>query len=449
MALRFRQNRRSREDDDEEDPRSRFQHDRDRILYSGAFRRLGGVTQVVGAGEGHVFHNRLTHTLRVAQVARRLAERVVEFQPELAAASNIDSDVAESAALAHDLGHPPFGHVAELELDRLLREEAGVADGFEGNAQSFRIVTRLSLRKEHQHGLNLTRATLDAILKYPWLRDLTDQSPNNTHWRKYGSYAADRQMFQWVRRHDDSDRACVEASIMDWADDITYAVHDLEDFYRAGLVPLDRLLTVERERERFVATVVARWRDEGGKPQFSNVYLADRLDVILRLLRTQVPLREPFVGSERQRRALRRAASLLISKYVKAATLHRRGNLISLRRTRASEAEVEMLKQLTWHYVIRRPSLASQQIGQRAVVSNLFRTYSAAMKDGVNRQSRLDVLPAWARQQLVRDERGPIPNDAVRARVAADIVCGMSERQALDLHARMLGASLGSITDLL
>lgn len=106
MALRNRLHRRNLEDDDAEDARTRYQHDRDRILYSGAFRRLAGVTQVVGSGEGHVFHNRLTHTLRVAQVARRLAERTSAFQRELAAAARIDQDVAESAALAHDLGHP-------------------------------------------------------------------------------------------------------------------------------------------------------------------------------------------------------------------------------------------------------------------------------------------------------------------------------------------------------
>lgn len=108
-----------------------------------------------------------------------------------------------------------------------------------------------------------------------------------------------------------------------------------------------------------------------------------------------------------------------------------------------------MLKQLTWHYVIRRPSLASQQVGQRHVVENLFETYVRAMADGPNRSNRLDVLPLWAREQLARDEKGPKPHDEARARVSADIVCWMSEQQALDLHARMTGTSLGSITDLI
>jgi dGTPase len=449
MALRNRDRRLYREEDDEDDVRTRFQHDRDRILYSSAFRRLGGVTQVVGSGEGHVFHNRLTHSLRVAQVARRLTERLIETQAELAESAALDPDVAESAALAHDLGHPPFGHVAETELDRLLRAK-GVQDGFEGNAQSFRIVNRLALRKERQRGLNLTRATLDGLLKYPWLRDTKNPKPTNKRWRKFGAYRVDEGRFDWVRRYETPNTLGVEASIMDWADDITYAVHDLEDFYRAGLVPLDRLLNSSRERRDFAFASMARWKEEGGRPTgFSDDELLERFEAILRLVSVQVPLRRAFEGSERQRWALRRAASLLIGRYVMAAALADRRRRVVLAKTRTSIAEVEMLKQLTWHYVIRRPSLASQQLGQRKVVEDLFCTYLGAMDDGPNRSNRLDVLPLWAREQLARDEKTPKPHDEVRARVSADIVCWMSEQQALDLHARMMGTTLGSITDLI
>jgi dGTPase len=453
MALRQRDRRQYAEDDDDEDARTRFQHDRDRILYSSAFRRLAGVTQVVGAGEGHVFHNRLTHTLRVAQVSRRLTERLRTKQPDLAEKAALDADVAESAALAHDLGHPPFGHVGETELDRLLRDVGGVKDGFEGNAQSFRIITRLALRKERQRGLNLTRATQDAVLKYPWLRDLTKAKRTNKEWRKFGAYRADETRFDWVRRYEPAKVLSVEATIMDWADDITYAVHDVEDFYRAGFVPLDKLLTSSRERLAFTNAVMVRWRDEGGRPTgFPDSYLIEKFDAILDLISAlQVPLRRTFEGSERQRWALRRAASLLIGRYVTAASLVQdRQGRVSLQRSRTSTAEVEMLKQLTWHYVIRRPSLASQQVGQRRVIENLFKTYLRAMDDGPNRRSRLDVLPVWAREQLARDERNePKPYDLIRARVAADIVCWMSEQQALDLHTRTMGVSLGSITDLM
>jgi dGTPase len=151
--------------EDEGDLRTRAQRDRDRLLYSSALRRLAEVTQVVSPGSGFVFHNRLTHTLQVAQVGRRLAERLTRLQPkEVAASEGLDPDVVEAACLAHDLGHPPFGHIAE----EVLNEEAKLAGGFEGNAQSFRIVTKLAFRSQKYGGLDLSRASLAAILKYPW-----------------------------------------------------------------------------------------------------------------------------------------------------------------------------------------------------------------------------------------------------------------------------------------
>ncbi len=166
-----------------------FQIDRDRILYSMAFRRLAGVTQVVSPGEGEIFHNRLTHSLKVAQIARRLAEKFASERPDVVADwGGLDADVTEAAGLAHDLGHPPFGHIAEEELQSLVSQAinsskapgASPVEGYEGNAQSFRILTELSLRRPEsmldpdpaspgkEYGLDLTRATLNATLKYPW-----------------------------------------------------------------------------------------------------------------------------------------------------------------------------------------------------------------------------------------------------------------------------------------
>jgi dGTPase len=134
------------------DQRTETQRDRDRLLYCSAFRRLAEVTQVVSAAEGHVFHNRLTHTLKVAQIARRLSEHLASRQEGVAKAiGGPDADAAETAALAHDLGHPPFGHVAEKELDSLVK--SNFPDGFEGNPQSFRIVTKLAVRKTDSPGL--------------------------------------------------------------------------------------------------------------------------------------------------------------------------------------------------------------------------------------------------------------------------------------------------------
>src|ERR1700722_18335562 len=152
------------------DKRSPAQRDRDRLVYSSAFRRLAEVTQVVAAASGYVFHNRLTHSLQVAQVGRRLAEKLLRDLPEDVSSldvPSIDPDVVEAAGLAHDLGHPPFGHVIEYELNDLSKDFGG----YEGNAQSFRILTRLAFHRYEYDGLNLTAATLAAVLKYPWFRN--------------------------------------------------------------------------------------------------------------------------------------------------------------------------------------------------------------------------------------------------------------------------------------
>jgi dGTP triphosphohydrolase len=177
-----------RPDASERDIRTPGQTDRDRILYTSAFRRLAGVTQVVGPLEGHIFHNRLTHTIEVAQIARRLAERLRELDPNgVARFGGVDPDVVEAAAFAHDLGHPPFGHIAEHTLDQLAIDN-GAPDGFEGNAQSFRIVTRLAAHRTGYKGLNLTRATLNAVLKYPWFRGEGPLEKSD----KFGAYRSEK-----------------------------------------------------------------------------------------------------------------------------------------------------------------------------------------------------------------------------------------------------------------
>src|SRR3982750_1598650 len=152
---------------------SPFRVDRDRIVSSPFFARLAGVTQVISpGGAGLLVHNRMTHSLKVAQIARAIAERVLKAdRSDLAEKlGGCDPDVVEAAALAHDLGHPPFGHLGERVLDHLARQRLGVPGGFEGNAQSYRIVTSTEIRGEATIGLNLTNAVRAAILKYPWTR---------------------------------------------------------------------------------------------------------------------------------------------------------------------------------------------------------------------------------------------------------------------------------------
>lgn len=152
------------------DQRGPYQRDRDRILYCSAFRRLSGITQIARAGEADVFHTRLAHTLKVAQVGRRITEHLLKVQPTEAAHVGVDVEIVEAACLAHDLGHPPFGHLGEEVLNACVTEK-GDHDGYEGNAQSLRILSQLAVRFESCNGLDLTRATLAACIKYPWRRN--------------------------------------------------------------------------------------------------------------------------------------------------------------------------------------------------------------------------------------------------------------------------------------
>ena len=390
--------------------------------------RLVEVTQVVSPDEGHLFHNRLTHSLKVAQVARRIAERVLKLQRQVADAVGIDPDVTEAAALGHDLGHPPFGHLAEMILNELATK-SGLTDGFEGNAQSFRIVTRLALRSRDSDGLNLTCATLNAILKYPWLRG------EGMDTDKWGAYESEREFFRWARSsRDTSDhRKTAEAEIMDWADDVTYAVHDMSDFFRAGLIPLDRLASTrdESERRRFFDEVFKR---DGTKltRDFSRAALEERFTAKVTLF----PFDEPYTGTSEHRARLRQQSSGLIGTYVAALQVHEPKTESERTVIIDPEArkEVAMLKQLTWHYVILNPALATQQHGQRRLVQALFKVLRHAARKGDS-----TIFPF-----AIRDELSKGPTSEGITRIVVDYIASMTERQAHALFLKLTGASPGS-----
>lgn len=417
------------------------ERDCDRILYTDALQRLANVTQVASAGEGIVFHNRLTHTHEVAQIARRLAQKLEKEQTELARRlGDIDPDVVQAAALAHDLGHPPFGHIAEEELDRLARTH-GAPEGFEGNAQSFRIVVRLAPHRIGYHGLDLTRATLNAILKYPWLRDTRQKAPDPKKAKKFGAYSSELDDFRWAREgFGETKRQSVEAAIMDVADMIAYSVHDLEDFYRAGLIPVETLVFSDGEWDWFAA----RWKALG--PKLSPETIDASREEFIRLV-SRLTLGSHYTGEQEQRVALRAATSQLINDFVHGVELREpadensSGVFVDPRLLN----QLRFLQALVWVYVIGNPRLATQQDGQRRIIRTLFEAYHRAVK---NRER--DFVPPPFRAEVDALPSGDQPDVAeAETRVAVDIVASLSDPQALLLYRRLTGTAPGSVTEVL
>jgi dGTPase len=400
--------------------RTEAQRDHDRILYSSAFQRLGGITQISSAEVGQQLHTRLTHSLKVAQVARRLAERL-GLSPD-------SQEIASAASLAHDIGHPPFGHVAEEELN------AGAAEwgGFEGNAQSFRILTKLAVRDLRYRGLNLTAATLNGVLKYPWLRG---EGPAGKE-SKWGAYESERKEFEWVREGFPHHERTPEAELMDWADDVTYAVHDLEDFYRVGLIPLDRL-SGRDERDRFYASFFERGASKAGalRRKFADFTVAELDDATSFLLDQAFADVPPYRGSRPERAWIRAQTSFLIDWFVNGVSL--RGGRVVIQKERL--AEIAVLKEIAWYYIIGSPALGTIQYGQRRVIRDLHELYIKAADDPKRR-----ALFPTAQRELLDRHSGTPPE---RRRVATDFIASLTEDMAFELHHRLTGVSRGSLLD--
>ncbi len=418
--------------------RTHGERDRDRILYSSALRRLAGVTQVVKAGEADVYHNRLTHTLEVAQIGRRMAQYLQRYmlaKPDLAALQAMcDPDVVEAACLAHDLGHPPFGHVAEEELDKLAIE-FGNDDGFEGNAQSFRIVTRLSKYSDgNTYGLNLSRATLNAVLKYPWLRDVAER--NTKKYRKYGAYREDEEAFVFAREGYEQDIKSLEAQVMDHADAIAYAVHDLSDFYKSGILNFYNLINDKEFFDRHF---------QRNKPNFLIGQYAGKEDEARRYLLESVvaflPGKVYDFGEEAEVAQTTNDSVMIASLINRSLDIKKEGGMLIQVIDDEVILTINFLKSIIWEYVIKRPQLATQQQGQIKIIRRLFKFYYHALE---SREYRM--LPS---QYLDDIESGRLRSldGSNRVRLAVDLVARLSENQAQTMYNRISGFNGGSLLE--
>ena len=380
--------------------RTAFERDRARVLHSAALRRLAAKTQVADPGADDFLRTRLTHSLECGQIGRELGKSL-----------GCDPDLLETACLSHDIGHPPFGHNGEFALD-IVAQPCG---GFEGNAQSLRILTRLEPKSfapdGRSVGLNLTRATLDAAMKYPWTRSAA---------AKFGIYDDDQEIARWVRAGAPADRTCFEAQVMDLADDIAYSVHDLEDSLVSGPVRLEMLADpVER---RHVCEVAVKLYAEDADPAELEERFADLL--------AQPYWPRGYDGTHRTLAALKHLTSWLIGRFCVAAEAATRAAFgpgpltryaADLIVPRATHLEVAALKAVTAHYVWI--SHEATRARQREIILELAAALTERAPDG------LDPLFAAMYAEAASDQ--------ARLRVVVDQIASLTDTSALARHGRL------------
>jgi len=425
------------------DYRIAFEKDYDRILYSSAFRRLARVTQVVNASEEPVFHNRLTHSLKVSQIGRRLSQHLLSKykanKKEIDKLGGLDPEVVAAAGLAHDLGNPPFGHAAETTLDQLIKDE-GIEEGFEGNAQSFRIVNFISCSYSKFYGLNLTRATLNAILKYPWLCDTSTSEKS-----KYGVYKSEESVFKWVRQQFPlpEKQKSIEASIMDLSDDITYAIHDLEDFVRADIIPFYALsngLSVKNLIKTLLGTK-EQWAPSWDSS--SEEIIKGKVSNFFSWAADVFPFNGPYSGEREEKVILKQFSSVLITRFIENTelTFSKDGPLIVI----ASPAcdELQILKALTKSYVIHKNSLIREQHGESNIIEGLFNTFLKS----VDSPEKLSILPPTTKSLITSLKTTGKLSKYVKLRLIADAISNMTDNEAILTYSKLLGVQPGSIFD--
>ena len=384
--------------------RTEFMRDRARVIHSAALRRLAAKTQVAVPWENDFQRTRLSHSLECAQIGRELGESL-----------GADPDLQDTACLAHDLGHPPFGHNGEEALASIAADFGG----FEGNAQSFRLLVRLEAKTVDSDGksvgLNLTRASLDGATKYPW--------PRSHNSRKFGVYDDDVEVFNWMRTGAPVDKKCIEAQIMDWSDDCAYSVHDLEDAIFANQISVKNFDTDFEELYRVMV------RDYG-----SDATQQEAIDAHKRLSALSA-WPHYYDGTHRSLARLKDSTSQLIGRFVLAAELETRkihgdGPLSRYRADleipREQIIEVDFLKAIAGHYLINAAHSQDRYAKQQLIVSELVEMLRARAPQELDSF----FLKSW-------NEAG---DEIARMRVIIDQVAALTDPGAYALHARLLAS---------
>lgn len=379
--------------------RTAFARDRARILHSSALRRLAAKTQIHTAGQSDFPRTRLTHTLEVAQIGR-----------ELGASLGADADLVEVGCLAHDLGHPPFGHNGEIALNEFAKDFGG----FEGNAQTLRVLTRLEAKSFAEDGrsigLNLTRASLDAAIKYPWDR--------NQNKNKFGFYSDDADIFNWARVGAVANQKCFEAQIMDWADDVAYSVHDVEDAIVGKHLDL-AILKSKIDRTAIIDLAKLTYIDA------ESVEIELAIDRLIQLPYWQVG----FDHSHTSMANLKNLMSQLIGRFCSAAqiaTRERYGDGLLTRYNaqlvipREYQLEVAVLKTLANLFVMQREGASEIQFEQRQLLKELGETL--LNRDGLDLEPWLQ--PAW----------NGAGTDEQKVRVVVDQIASLTDTSAVSWH---------------
>ena len=400
-----------------EDYRTPFQIDRDRIIYTSAFRRLQSKTQVFLSGEYDFYRTRLTHSLEVAQIGRSIATRLRETSDLLDDDFFIDPDLVEAACLAHDIGHPPFGHAGERVLHRLMAGHGG----FEGNAQTLRLLTETIWGDT---GMDPTRAFLDATLKYKTLLGETPDADNHFLYdpqRTTLEFTFDNHPFPaaFTPGRKRNGLRSIECQIMDWADDTAYSLNDIVDGNSVGFLSLES---------------IERWAEGRPLDADEDRHLGDILNAIRR------QRLEPLMGRK-------------IGDFIQAASLEKSEGFLSDRTNRyayrlvvdpAVRHESSLYKRLAFEIVFRSPQLQQLDLKAHRILGELFELYrSRYIEPNEPAPGHLQLLPAPLETAI-----WTAPGENERARLVCDYLAAMTDRHAVHTWKRMVDPDFGSIIDL-